>query len=462
MEQAFELVRPMDDIAQKRAERARRKAARANAPPEEAPEMDTAGSICKRVWVPVPLSGASTGRRVRVVSWNMLAQCLVRRDLFPGSDCLKVKDRLPGMAAELTAYDFDLGCFQEVDMIEEHGRVLSRAGYAYEYERGYAAKKHGVMIAWRIRSDSRTCFNSPAARHVVRYDDAAPWGGTVQGTSSTRITRNVALLLALPFADGNGGVIVATTHLFWHPRYAYERVRQAAVLVQEIEAFREGTAWADWPVVLGGDFNDQPHSPTYTVLTGKGFMYADTLAQELEPSRIVHTSVDEARGLRTVHYAATVTEGGDEDRVLGRYRAAQDGELLTVAQLLPFGALRRRGSRPTCFQSVYAEKHVFVEGSPYFKDRGTAPERYDQSSLPLSSDPRQTSSYEPKWTLYSTLFHLTLDYILVAPRCDDEGPSYPRITALLRMHPDDALHPGVPRCGMCSSDHVMIGAELEL
>lgn len=94
-------------IARKRAERAARKTAAATA---EEPAVQQ-GLIFPREWVPV--RDASTGgRRVRVVSWNMLAQSLVRRELFPGSDCLKTKDRFPGLAAELLAYDWDIGCFQ--------------------------------------------------------------------------------------------------------------------------------------------------------------------------------------------------------------------------------------------------------------------------------------------------------------------------------------------------------------
>lgn len=49
---------------------------------------------------------------------------------------------------------------------------------------------------------------------------------------SSRRTKNIALIVALrrkTARESNtrdvGGFIVATTHLFWHPRYVYERVR---------------------------------------------------------------------------------------------------------------------------------------------------------------------------------------------------------------------------------------------
>lgn len=51
-------------------------------------------------------------RRVKVLSWNMLAQGLVRRKLFPGSDALRWKDREAGLQAELVGHDWDVGCFQ--------------------------------------------------------------------------------------------------------------------------------------------------------------------------------------------------------------------------------------------------------------------------------------------------------------------------------------------------------------
>lgn len=60
------------------------------------------------------------------------------------------------------------------------------------------------------------------------------------------------------------------------------------------------------------------------------------------------------------------------------------------------------------------------------------------------------------WTLHSTLFALTLDYIFLFPS------NQPAVTALLPTHRTEVLAPGVPRKGICASDHVAIGAELAL
>ena len=176
------------------------------------------------------------------------------------------------------------------------------------------------------------------------------------------------------------------------------------------------------------------------------------------PSRVVHTSVDELRGLRTVHYASTVTETGDEDRVLGRHRLPEEKELCTPDDLIQLAQLS--STRPH-FQSAYGSAYAqLAPHAEFFCDRGTAPERYDQTESPVPTDPRQLQSHEPKWTLHSTLFRLCLDYILVAPRLDE--PDFPVITALLPLHPEHVLQPGIPRQKVCSSDHVMLGAEVAL
>ena len=110
-------------IARKRAERARRKHEASAKPLEEDP-VNTKEAIVRRSWMPVNSHASAGERRVRIVSWNMLAQCLVRRELFPGSDCLKLRTRLPGIVAELTETEYDIGCFQEVDSLEDIGQVL--------------------------------------------------------------------------------------------------------------------------------------------------------------------------------------------------------------------------------------------------------------------------------------------------------------------------------------------------
>ena len=109
---------------------------------------------------------------------------------------------------ELLAPRADVICLQETDRLEKLLPVLDKAGYDHSYASG-PRKKHGCCIAWR-----RGAF-SKAASKVLYYDDEP-------GLSFR--TRNIAHIVALRRVDSEEGVIVATTHLFWHPRFVHDQL----------------------------------------------------------------------------------------------------------------------------------------------------------------------------------------------------------------------------------------------
>jgi CCR4-NOT transcription complex subunit 6 len=57
---------------------------------------------------------------------------------------------------------------------------------------------------------------------------------------------------------------VANTHMHWNPEYADVKLWQTHTLIKELEEFvlRRG-----WPLVLCGDFNSEPDSSVYQLLT---------------------------------------------------------------------------------------------------------------------------------------------------------------------------------------------------
>ncbi|PWN43801.1 Endonuclease/exonuclease/phosphatase [Ceraceosorus guamensis] len=531
-----------------------------------------------RQWLPV-VSDAQRelGKRssVRILSWNILAQGLVRRKLFPGSDCLKWPERMPILDAELDpdSHAWDVACFQEVDRMEHHSETFSRAGFSWSYEKGYESKQHGLLIAWRSRlpdhsagegqpepsstaeTKSRTTFESaPIAKRIVYYDQveackyfhgASSDTSPTTSTSGSRSTRNIAQIVALRLAtDASGarvtgeptsGLIVATTHLFWHPSHAYERVRQAGILLQEAYAFRrEHKEIAKWDIVIAGDFNDQPHSATYHLMSG--LPPSREAIEEVQRSTVVHSSIDEAKrrdaeahaiaqGIEHVEHAGARTGSGEMDTESGQEEAEGDeasedgGEnddeqediagpedasttmlkgcraarqedgLLTLEALASlFASPGHEAAGSSTVRSAYG--HAFnrlksLDGSEamvenYFSSVSRGRERFDDetwyegkrnehASLPAGHPGRD----EPMWTLYSSIFSLTLDYIWLLPnplrsqsteerKEADRQDAYPHITALLAMLRTKDLAPGIPRKGVCASDHVAIGAEIEL
>jgi RNA exonuclease NGL2 len=129
-----------------------------------------------------------------------------------------------------------------------HLPILDQASYSHVYEIGYANKLHGLLIAWKA---SR--FEALAKQLVLLDDlDFVSYSASKRRTGLSRVTRNIGLLVALRSRDGSGGVIISTHHLFWHARHAYERARQAGLLLREVRRFRDAGGWQSWPCFLAG------------------------------------------------------------------------------------------------------------------------------------------------------------------------------------------------------------------
>ena len=135
---------------------------------------------------------------------------LYRELLTAGADimCLQVFDLV--FLCIFQGYDV----VQEVDRLEKLLPVIEKAGYAHHYASG-PGKKHGCLIAFKAKQ------YSPHATKLVIYDDEEI---RTEGDEQTRRgrsfqTRNIGSLVALRSKVLEGqGVVVATTHLFWHPK----------------------------------------------------------------------------------------------------------------------------------------------------------------------------------------------------------------------------------------------------
>lgn len=77
---------------------------------------------------------------------------------------------------------------------------------------------------------------------------------------------------------------------FWHPQYAYERTRQALLLLRTLHAYRADLG-VDWPIVVAGDFNTQPREAVYHLLTHPSRDLHEREIEEVQFSRAVHDSL---------------------------------------------------------------------------------------------------------------------------------------------------------------------------
>lgn len=100
-----------------------------------------------------------------------------------------------------------------MDRLEKLTPVLERAGYDHTYAAG-PRKKHGCLIAYR-----KTAYEKANAC-VIRYDDAdiRDHGDEHTRRGLSFRTKNITSIVALrKVGSADEGIVVATTHLFWHP-----------------------------------------------------------------------------------------------------------------------------------------------------------------------------------------------------------------------------------------------------
>lgn len=132
-----------------------------------------------------------------------------------------------------------------MDRLEKIIPVLNKAGYAHHYAAG-PGKKHGCLIAFKEQ------LYTMISTKTVLYDieEVRSDGDEAARCGKSFATNNIGSLVSLQSntAGKAEGVIVATTHLFWHPRfviytynqgtitdfgirYTYERTRYIAQLI---------------------------------------------------------------------------------------------------------------------------------------------------------------------------------------------------------------------------------------
>ncbi|KAF8807491.1 Endonuclease/exonuclease/phosphatase [Phlegmacium glaucopus] len=404
---------------------------------------DKGPELLSRRWLSLPHTPnlddpKSPYQHIKVMTWNLLAQSLIRRELFPTSDCLKAGQREPMIHEEILRQDADIICLQEVDRLDKLVPMLEKAGYAHHYGSG-PGKKHGCMIAFK-----KNLFSMVSDR-MIYYDQYVPMDDA--GCSLTRNTfktRNIGLVVALrSLNQENEGLIVATTHLFWHPKYTYERTRQAAILLQEVVAFKTDQKAQKWLCILAGDFNFTPSDPAYTLAVG------DTLLPEQEAmissSLVIHSSVDPSVGVNApASNAASDKDSEDEDpdRVITNARQAESRDgLLTIPQFIAW------------FSSLPNLRSAYNDGlQEVSKLTNTLPTYGHRVTLPLG----RRGLHEPAYTSYTHYWQSVLDYIFILDLKEETAD----IIGLLEPHSAENLSPGLPKKNISGSDHISLVVEL--
>ncbi|KAG8990505.1 hypothetical protein FRB90_001737 [Tulasnella sp. 427] len=422
-------------------------------------------TIKVREWVRLQSPAPSDSPTIKLMTWNMLAQTLVRRELFPSSDCLKASQRGGLLAREVLTYNPDIACLQEVDRLEKQLPIFRSAGYSHSYASG-PQKLHGCMIIWKSDlfdkvAEQTILYDEVDVNSVLYGDD----GERPKRVASTRLTKNIGLILALARKDNESkGCIVATTHTFWHPKFTYERARQIGILVNTVRRLQASDErYRDWPAYLAGDFNTQPTEASYSLLTAQPLTPAHV--KSVSDSRVIHISLDpsvpptpdvkEDEGGSAAPQAEGTAEkendkgndkekeATDPDRIItNSRRAVPSDDLLSDEELRRlYGFEEGKGLR-----SGYDE--ALRVASAGAKDNVFGGRVQDAMA----------GVWEPTYTSYTFFWKLTLDYIFFL---DAPGvTSKTEILGVLKPHTKEDMEPGLPKAGICGSDHTSLMLEL--
>lgn len=219
--------------------------------------------------------------------------------------------------------------------------------------------------------------------------------------------------------------------------------RQAGILVREVVKFRKHIN--NWTCTISGDFNFAPDDPAYSLLVGDPILPIQE--NRLAPSRVVHHTVDPDILATSTHAPADEEEGGgvsetNSNKVFPNARPAvpTDG-LLTTAELIDLYG--------TPVWSAYDEGL-----SKHRETTNDVVTYHDRVSLHLS----RRGANEPEWTSYTHYWKAVLDYIFIL----DPPNSHSVITGFSQPHRTKDLDPGIPRKGICGSDHVSLSVEIML
>lgn len=215
-----------------------------------------------------------------LMSYNILAQDLLEmhEDLYEQHDqvTLSWPHRYDRLLAEINLVRPDILCLQEMqdDHKAQFSSGLSNFKYEMIFKKRTGDKPDGCAIFYR-----RDLFE------LVDYHDVEYYQPGVK-----RLDReNVAIIAKFKVkSNPSQSLVVATTHLLYNPRRQDIRLAQVQVLLAELDRLAflgrmESGTPKYAPTILCGDFNLQPYTAPYVLLTTGFLQYENLSTNTLEP-----------------------------------------------------------------------------------------------------------------------------------------------------------------------------------
>ncbi|KAH7460252.1 hypothetical protein PRIC1_014576 [Phytophthora ramorum] len=219
----------------------------------------------------LPRDGAATGiaQKLRVMTYNVLAQCYVRSSFFPYCDSseLRWKNRskkLEAVFASNLPVSPDVICLQEVDNYDKFwANMMKSHGYDGFFVKKTGTKPDGVAVFWKatklkVKESQKVSLDLP---NGDEYDVDHELLSRAQRGTVGAIVHFEHLETPLEF-------VVATTHLFWDPMQEDVKLLQSRRMLRAIEEFTSAVSTST-PTIFAGDFNSLPDSKVYNFITNK-------------------------------------------------------------------------------------------------------------------------------------------------------------------------------------------------
>ena len=229
----------------------------------------------------IPLTLTKNNDTFSVATYNILASCYSDYHLDCEKSYLPFGCRGPILAEQISGFDTDFICLQEVDIYDNYIKgLLDGIGYSSHYlKRPTPVRIDGSLIAWKI-----------AKWTVVEIIDLDYNETEKSSLDLTYKHDNVGVLIVFQNIYSEEFTIIGTSHFYWDPRFDYVKFSQAMVFTEKAYDLKEKYRC---DLVLTGDFNSTPNSNVIKFMLNKPIDFQEDLSdndarikQMYQPSRL--------------------------------------------------------------------------------------------------------------------------------------------------------------------------------
>lgn len=212
---------------------------------------------------------------IRTVSYNILADTYAQTEfsrtvLYPycAPYALELDYRQNLIQKELTGYNADLICLQEVDRAVFSDSLVP-ALEAFGLEGVFRIKQHEGLATFYRKSKFRLL-----SQHDISFQEALKSDPlhkelleklALNPLAQEKVLQRSSVLqisVLQSTTDSSKKICVANTHLYWHPKGGYIRLIQMAVALVHIRHVSRDL-YPGIPVIFCGDFNSTPSTGMY-------------------------------------------------------------------------------------------------------------------------------------------------------------------------------------------------------